>query len=65
LTSNYNIKNLRIIFFLLLVLISLRYGIQTNKRKQDMKELIKNLLNFLLVMIQFFFDIIYFILIFI
>jgi hypothetical protein len=66
LTSNYSIKSLRIISFLLFVLTSLRYRIQTNRRKQDTKELAKNLLNFLLVMIQtiFSFDIIYFILIF-
>jgi hypothetical protein len=66
LTSNYNIKSLRTISFLLLVLISLKYGIQTNKKKQNTKELAKNLLNFFLVIIQiiFSFDIIYFILIF-
>jgi hypothetical protein len=66
LTSNYSIKGLKTISFLSLVLTSLRHGIQTNKRKQNIKELAKNLLNFLLVMIQtiFSFDIIYFILIF-
>jgi hypothetical protein len=56
LISNYNIKSLRTISFLLLILISLRHGIQINRRKQDTKKLAKNLLNF--------FDIIYFILIF-
>jgi hypothetical protein len=66
LTSNYSIKGLRIISFLLLVLTSLKHKIQTNKRKQNIKKLAKNLLNFLLVMIQTIssFDIIYFILIF-
>jgi hypothetical protein len=66
LTSNYSIKGLRIISLLLLVLTSLRHGIQIDRRKQDTKELAKNLLNFFLVMIQTisFFDIIYFILIF-
>jgi hypothetical protein len=66
LTLNYNIKSLRIISFLLLILISLRHGIQIDKRKQNTKELAKNLLNFLLIIIQTisFFDIIYFILIF-
>jgi hypothetical protein len=65
LTSNYSIKGLRIISFLLLILTSLRHKIQTNKKKQNTKKLAKNLLNFFLVIIQFFFDIIYFILIFI
>jgi hypothetical protein len=66
LTSNYNIKGLRTIFFLLLVLTSLKYKIQTNRKKQDIKKLVKNPLNFLLVMIQTIssFNIIYFILIF-
>jgi hypothetical protein len=66
LTSNYSIKGLRIISLLLFVLTSLRHGIQTNKKKQDTKELAKNLLNFLSIMIQTIssFNIIYFILIF-
>jgi hypothetical protein len=66
LTLNYNIKGLRTISFLSPVLTSLRHGIQINKKKQDTKELAKNLLNFLLVMIQTIssFDTIYFILIF-
>jgi cytochrome bd-type quinol oxidase subunit 2 len=51
LTLNYSIKGLRIIFLLLLVLTSLRHGIQINKRKQDTKELAKNLLNFFLVIV--------------
>jgi hypothetical protein len=67
LTSNYNIKGLRTISLLLLVLTSLRHRIQTNRRKQDIKELAKNPLNFFLIIIQTIssFDIIYFILIFI
>jgi hypothetical protein len=52
LTSNYNIKSLRIISFLLLVLTSLKHGIQINRKKQDIKELVKILLNFFLVIIQ-------------
>jgi hypothetical protein len=66
LTSNYSIKDLRTISFLSLVLTSLKHRIQTNRKKQDTKELAKNPLNFLLVMIQTisFFDTIYFILIF-
>jgi hypothetical protein len=66
LTSNYNIKNLRIISLLSFILISLKHRIQTNKKKQDTKKLVKNLLNFLLVIIQTIssFDTIYFILIF-
>jgi hypothetical protein len=66
LTSNYSIKGLRIISFLSLVLTSLKHRIQTNRRKQDTKELAKNPLNFLLIIIQTIssFDIIYFILIF-
>jgi hypothetical protein len=66
LTLNHSIKSLRIIFLLLFILISLKHGIQTNKRKQNIKELAKNPLNFLLVVIQTIssFDIIYFILIF-
>jgi hypothetical protein len=63
---NYNIKGLRIISLLLFVLTSLRHRIQTDRKRQNTKELVKNLLNFFLVMIQiiFSFDIIYFILIF-
>jgi hypothetical protein len=66
LTSNYSIKGLKIISLLLLILISLKHGIQINKKKQDTKKSTKNPLNFFLVMIQTisFFDIIYFILIF-
>jgi hypothetical protein len=66
LTSNHNIKGLRTISLLSPVLTSLRHGIQTDKRKQNTKELAKNPLNFFLVIIQTisFFDIIYFILIF-
>jgi hypothetical protein len=66
LTSNYSIKGLRTISLPLLVLTSLIYGMQIDRRKQDTKELAKNPLNFPLVMIQTIssFDIIYFILIF-
>jgi hypothetical protein len=51
LTSNYSIKGLRTISFLLLVLISLRHGIQIDRKRQNTKELVKNLLNFFLVII--------------
>jgi hypothetical protein len=62
LTSNYSIKSLRIISLLLFVLIGLRHGIQIDKRKQDTKELAKNLLNFFLVIIQTIFFLILYIL---
>jgi hypothetical protein len=67
LTLNHNIKSLRIISLSLLVLTSLKHKMQTNNKRQDAKELAKNPLNFLLVIIQTisFFDTIYFILIFI
>jgi hypothetical protein len=49
LISNHNIKNLKTISFPSLVLISLKYRIQTDREKQNTKKLAKNLLNFFLV----------------
>jgi hypothetical protein len=51
LISNYSIKSFRIISFLLSILISLKHKIQTNRKKKNIKELAKNLLNFFLVII--------------
>jgi hypothetical protein len=66
LISNHNIKNLKTISFPSLVLISLKYRIQTDREKQNTKKLAKNLLNFFLVYDSYylFFDTTYFILIF-